>query len=358
MRVWRTNDQAAHWTEVVNHPVVNTSGASGSQRPLDCHVAADLFDPSTAALVYFEDVVQPVPGTKVFKEDYVSSLSITHDAGKTWRTLSPPAFLGQQTATVGTCDVGCDLRRLATTGGKTYTLFSNFHTPQYRQYAAIGVSADGMRTWAPAGPPASQLYGMWVNRATGALLVASERGFGRSDYVVDTLWASSDGQAPWRNVQDFTGEVVFNLVANTPRANEPWKLCYSLSDFPSNSPNANATTPATTPVASGTYCSDDSGATWRRAGPLEYADLVLAQDGSVYGITAGCAVLRLRQDVATWEPVGMLPATGVCAPYTFVVNAGVEYPGEAGHVVFWSIPIVGYGAPTASSPAVYTADYA
>jgi hypothetical protein len=162
-----------------------------------------------------------VPGTSVYEGGYTSSLSITHDAGKTWRTLSPPTFLGQQAATVGTCDVGCDLRRLATVRGKTYALFSNFHSPQYIQYAAIAVSTDGMRTWAPAGPPASQLYGMWVNRATGALLAASERAVGRHDYGVDMLWISSDGQAPWRKLQDFTGKIVFELVANRPVAGEP-----------------------------------------------------------------------------------------------------------------------------------------
>jgi len=173
VHVWWTGDRAAHWTEVVNNPVMNTHRASGSQRPVRCHVVADLFDPSTAALVYFEDIVRPVPGTSLYEENYTSWLSITHDAGKTWQTLSPPAFFVQQAATLGGFEY--DVWRLATVRGKTYALFSNFYAPQFARYATIAVSTDGMRTWAPAGPPASQLYDLWVNRATGELLVASER---------------------------------------------------------------------------------------------------------------------------------------------------------------------------------------
>jgi hypothetical protein len=74
LHVWRTDDRAAHWTEVVNHPVVNVNfpvvnpGADTSfKRPVECHVVADLFDPSTAALVSFEQEVRPKPGTPTLK---------------------------------------------------------------------------------------------------------------------------------------------------------------------------------------------------------------------------------------------------------------------------------------------------
>ena len=237
VHVWWTGDRAAHWTEVVNHSVINTSGGSGFERPVECHVAADLFDSSTAALVYYEQVVRPVPGTGLYDETYTSSLSVTHDAGKTWQALNPPTFLAQQ---AGACGSGCDIRRLATARGKSFALFSNFYAPQFARYATIAVSTDGMRTWAPAGTPASQLYDLWVNRATGELLVASERAVTGHEYGVDTLWASPDGHAPWRKVKDFTGQIASWLLANLPVANEPWQLCYSLSD----SPNANAPAPA------------------------------------------------------------------------------------------------------------------
>lgn len=290
-----THDRGASWAWVTDAPV-----GSG------CSMVVDALNPRI--LVCCDYGFGP------------GSQAISADGGASWR------FASGQYGIVQT----------ATVGSRTYAILTV--AAGNGVVNRVGESDDGMRTWrmidSTLGGDSNYRW-MWVNPATGALLVETLGG----------MWGSTSDGAQWAQIPlPIAGAVDFRV--QQPTTAQPWHICAAY--FAASGDNSIS-------IA----CTTDSGRTWVQQPALlppsgaASEDMVgMPADGSLLVIAtsgSGMALYRLPAGATRWQMLGVLPADS---------NGGVMYAPSAAGACLWSFAAESDGGGGADSAnAVYSAAY-
>lgn len=290
-----THDRGASWARVADAPV-----GSG------CSMVVDALNPRVIVCCDYGYG----PGGQ----------AISTDGGASWR------FAGGQYGIVQT----------ATVGSRTYAILTA--AAGNGVVNRMGESDDGMRTWrmidSTLGGDSNYRW-MWVNPATGALLVETLGG----------MWGTTSDGAQWAQIPlPIAGAVDFQV--QQPVSVQPWHICAAY--FATSGDN-------TTSIA----CTVDSGRTWVQqpallptAGAASEDMVGMPADGSLLvRATAGSqlALYRLPAGASRWQALGMLPADS---------NGGVMYAPSAAGACLWSFAAESDGGGGADpANAVYSAAY-
>jgi photosystem II stability/assembly factor-like uncharacterized protein len=221
LHIWHTTDAGATWHESAPPPV---SGV-----PTDCHMLADVADPSTAM------VVAGLVHSGVFGP---TMHVLTRDGGATWRSL------GTSTTPTHAFDFG----QFGTVNGTIYAIRLLGTGPNL--LVRLSTSRDGMQTWNDLGSPFAspvQPKSLWIAPATGSVLVTNGD---------EHSWLTTDGGLSWRETGGSTHQ---GADIAMPGANEAWRMCGEILDF-------KATGPQPFRIA----CSDNAGMTWHTLPLLEF----------------------------------------------------------------------------------------
>jgi photosystem II stability/assembly factor-like uncharacterized protein len=254
---------------------------------------------------------------------------ISTNGGASWRQVSLP-----HAATI---------QALATRGARTYAILVARDDSRQQMLAASG---DGLRTWhaIDATLPTSGYSRLWVNPATGALLLESW-----PNGLTKELWSSDDDGAHWQQIIfPVPSREVVELTVRQPSVAAPWHICALYLDD----------------AGGGIVCTGDGGRTWAQLPPLVdlpgslsdvYEIVALPEDGSilVVGTTNSDPIrllYRLPAGATRWQSLGPKPPKS---------TGGVAYaPTPDGNDALWTFPAEssGGGAPEPTG-AVYSAPY-
>jgi len=264
-----------------------------------------------------------------FSQNIAASL-LTTNGGSTWTPTPNTASLS--------------IQALATVSGRAYAIIAHSNSSgQVMQ--DVEQSNDGLHSWQPIDGDIAQaehpqvggnyLSNLWVNPATGALLVSVQLNGGFD------LWQSNDDGQHWTQLKPPSPDTAFGrFVVQQPFAAQPWHICYL----------ANLSLIAV-------MCSSDGGATWvsepqfwQYTQNTDFISIIgLPGDGSLL-LTARNEFYRLPAHSTQWQDIGgTSPASG--GTY-FAPDAG----GSGG--TLWQTPIESDGAGMADPPnMIYTAIY-
>jgi hypothetical protein len=242
--------------------------------------------------------------------------AISTDGGASWRLASSSYGIVQ----------------LATVGSRTYAILTV--AVANGVVNRVGESDDGMRTWrmidSTLGGDSNYRW-MWVNPATGALLVETLGG----------IWGTTSDGTQWTQIPlPITGAVDFRV--QQPTAVQPWHLCVSYYATPEDTSTAIA-------------CTRDGGTTWTQEPPIAPGGTValrelvgMPADGSLLVASAN-NLYRLPSGSTQWQDLGATPTDS---------NGGLMYaPSDAGGCL-WSFAAESDGGGGAdAATAVYSAAY-
>lgn len=279
-----THDGGASWVRVADAPV----GGSGCQ-----FIMVDKLNPSIVVCCQYTSGPQ----------------AISTDGGASWH-------MGSSTYVV---------LWPVTVGARTYAILG--YNVASGQQETLGESDDGLRTWQTLDTPrdsGSNYRGLWLNPATGALLL-------------DTLgqaWSSTDGGQHWSEVQrPATG--LINIAVQQSTVAQPWRICGTSNAI---------------------VCTRDAGATWTQEPPIAPGGQVALQalvgmpaDGSLLAISL-TTVYRLPAGATQWQNLGAIQADS---------NGELVYAASsAGGGSLWSFPVESDGAGGYEPiDAIYSAAY-
>ena len=302
-----THDRGASWAYTADPP----GTWDGCQ-----FVTVDAFNPAIVAVCCGNGALYP-------------SQEVSTDGGASWRQVSLP-----NAATI---------EAPATRGARTYAILAARDGSRQQTLAA---SDDGLRTWhaIDAALPTSGYSRLWVNPATGTLLLESW-----PNGLTKELWSSDDDGTHWqRIIFPVPSREVVELTVRQPTVAAPWHICaLYLND-----------------VGGGIVCTSDSGRTWAEEPPLValsdsisgvYDIVALPEDGSILVVGATTStperlLYRLPAGATRWQNLGPKPPKS---------TGGFAYaPTSDGKGALWTFPVEssGGGAPEPTG-AVYSAPY-
>lgn len=250
--------------------------------------------------------------------------AISTDGGASWRLVggSPQSYM---------------IGQLATRGSHTYAILaqqSNSGTS-----FTLGVSDDHLQTWhAIDGSLATSNYrALWVNRATGAVLLESWPGG-----IALQLWSTTDDGGHWSQLPVPVSGIV-DFAVEQPVSKQPLHVCASYY-----------TSTSATGVTF--VCTSDGSRMWTQEPELSPSNngtflgiAGLPADGSLLAQDTTGRLYRLPAGGTRWQALGNLPPSS---------SGGLAYAATASGGMLWTFPAESDGASNPDSPtAVYSAAY-